>query len=82
MKYETPLVMTNTDEVRTFDEWSEEGYRIDKGSKATGRNEAGVCTFDRSQVTDIYKDSNREKYSRYGIGYGEWDDMIAPEQEF
>jgi hypothetical protein len=35
----------------TFQDWSDAGYRINKGSKATGRDETGKATFKPSQVT-------------------------------
>lgn len=34
----------------TFQEWSEHGYRIKKGSKSTARNDVGVATFTKNQV--------------------------------
>lgn len=35
---------------RTFREWSDDGYKIIKGSKSIGRNENGECLFSDEQV--------------------------------
>ena len=53
--------------VKTFDEWSKEGYRILKGSKHVGRNEDGVPLFNRRQVRGPsdnydYEDSGDVEY--------------------
>jgi len=40
----------NERQPHTFQEWSDHGYRIVKGSKSTARNEVGVATFTRNQV--------------------------------
>jgi hypothetical protein len=37
--------------LRTFQDWSNDGYKIIKGSKAVGRNSDGVCLFTADQVT-------------------------------
>lgn len=37
---------------RTYDEWRDLGYQVQKGEKATGRNKLGVPTFTREQVDD------------------------------
>jgi hypothetical protein len=37
--------------IRTFKDWSQDGYKIRKGSKSIGRNEKGECLFSRRQVT-------------------------------
>ena len=34
----------------TFQEWSDHGFRILKGSKSTGRNDENMATFKRNQV--------------------------------
>ncbi len=38
-------------EVKTFKEWSAEGYKIIKGSKAFDKNTAGESLFTEAQVT-------------------------------
>ena len=50
----------------TFQEWSENGYRIRKGEHATGKDKAGTFTFTRDQV---YENRDRvvAQYSSYGI---------------
>lgn len=51
-----------SNKIRTFDEWSQAGYRIEKGSKAVARREGdGQPLFLESQVYKPYHD-------------GEWDD--------
>ena len=41
---------------KTYDEWRELGYQVQKGEKSTGRNKDGKATFNRSQVEE------REEY--------------------
>jgi len=36
---------------RTFDDWSQDGYKIKKGSKSIGKNEKGEYLFSHAQVT-------------------------------
>ncbi len=36
--------------LKTFQEWSDAGYKIFKGEKSVGRNKAGVCVFSGAQV--------------------------------
>lgn len=50
--------------LRTFKEWSNDGFAIIKGSKHVGRNEAGQCLFSEEQV----------KYSPGWSDCGEQDD--------
>lgn len=38
---------------KTYDEWRELGYYVQKGQKATGRNREGIPTFTREQVEDL-----------------------------
>lgn len=52
-------------ELRTFQDWSDDGYKIIKGSKAVSRNAAGVCVFSGAQVV---------KYSYPEIGEEEYDE--------
>ncbi len=40
----------NSEEPHTFNEWSENGYRIKKGEHATGKNKENKHTFTRDQV--------------------------------
>lgn len=40
----------------TFDEWFENGYRIKKGMKSSGRNSKGQATFTMKQVWFVPKD--------------------------
>lgn len=35
---------------KTFDEWSDAGYKIKKGSKSASRNDRGIPTFTSDQV--------------------------------
>ena len=44
-------------ELMTFNEWSEKGFRIIKGSKSTHRNEDGVALFRGDQVVKIGRGS-------------------------
>lgn len=37
----------------TYDEWARLGFGIIKGSKHSGRNDEGVCTFTEYQVSPI-----------------------------
>lgn len=61
----------NAGQPHTFQEWSDHGYRIKKGSKATGRNEAGVATFIRNQVVV----NNDVEITRYPL-----DEMFFPDE--
>ena len=45
---------------RTFNEWSNAGYRIIKGSKSHSRNSDGVCLFHESQVMIPDEDLKRK----------------------
>ncbi len=49
-----------TEEQKTYREWQENGYQVQRGETASGRNANGVATFLRSQV--------RLRISRYGGG--------------
>lgn len=57
-------------EFKTFNEWSNTGYRILKGSKSIVRNSEGIPLFHKTQVT--------RKIKSYGNHWqetdGEWDD--------
>jgi len=48
--------MTDDDTAMRFDEWSEAGYRINKGAKSQMRDAAGVPLFTKDQV---YKPSKK-----------------------
>ena len=37
----------------TFKEWNEAGFRVCKGEKAAGRNEAGLPVFTERQVEEM-----------------------------
>ena len=37
---------------KTYEEWSELGYQVRKGEKATGRNKEGGATFTRDQTDE------------------------------
>jgi len=39
---------------RTFKDWSDAGYKINKGSKSIGRDEDGNCLFSLDQVTPMF----------------------------
>ena len=52
-------------QLRTFQEWSDDGYKIIKGSKSVGRNADGVCVFNGTQVV---------KYSPPEVGEQEYDE--------
>lgn len=41
---------------KTYEEWKDLGYQVQKGEKSTGRNKEGKATFTRSQVKE------REEY--------------------
>lgn len=50
--------------LRTFDEWSASGFKIKKGVKAVGKNEAGVSLFSIAQVipfTQWFRPSRHSK---------------------
>lgn len=42
----------NKDDGLTFDQWKRDGYSVQRGEKATGRNGDGVPTFTHDQVQD------------------------------
>lgn len=48
-------------ELRTFQAWSDDGYKIIKGSKHVGRNADGVCLFSADQVEKLPR--SRRAYS-------------------
>lgn len=54
-------------EKRTFNDWSERGYLIKKGSKSVGRNERGECLFSSDQVTKkgYFGDDEDESWEDY-----------------
>jgi hypothetical protein len=58
--------------LKTFNEWSREGYTIRKGSRHVGRTNAGTPLFSEDQVY------MRQRYSYGGFiakdGYGNWND--------
>ncbi len=43
-------------ELKTFNDWSDAGYKILKGSKSVGRNSAGVALFSSEQVMYVADD--------------------------
>ena len=49
---------------KTYDEWRDLGYQVQKGEKATGQNKDGKATFTRSQVEEreIYDDMDDDFY--------------------
>ena len=55
----------------TFQEWSDHGFRIIKGSKSTGRSDENVATFKRNQVI-LIEDSIAAS----------WDDPFINEEPF
>lgn len=61
----------NEKKPHTFQEWSDNGFRVMKGQKSTGRNDVGVATFTRNQVI-IHND---EIVARYPL-----DDEFFPDE--
>ena len=64
----------------TFQDWSDAGYRINKGSKATSRDETGKATFKPNQVTlcgDIivasYDSDRSNDEGPGGVPFEEWE---------
>lgn len=51
--------------MRTFNDWSQDGYKIKKGSKHIAKNSKGECLFGSHQVT------KREK--PLYLSSGHWD---------
>lgn len=57
-------------DLRTFDDWSKEGYRIKKGARHVARRNDNVPLFDESQV---YKPEPRGSYGNHWRGcVGTW----------
>lgn len=50
---------------KTFREWSNGGYKINKGSRAVGKNFKGECVFSSDQVTR----SPPRQHRSYGNAY-------------
>lgn len=57
--------------LRTFQEWSDDGYQILKGSKHVARNKDGVCLFSSEQVR-LY---SRSVPSEEDLGDWDYEDM-------
>lgn len=58
---------------KTFDDWSAEGYTINKGSKGTKKN--GVWMFSDDQVSKRFSRFSGGGDPREGNDEAEWDDM-------
>ena len=70
---------------KTFEEWSNSGFKIKKGSKSIGRNSDGKCIFSSYQVElkpvmygryygdGDYTDEDYE-ITNYELCAGEWGD--------
>jgi len=58
--------------LRTFNDWSQDGYKIKKGAKHVARNEKGECLFSRAQVTlrpkPIYHNSSHWDVDEHDCG--------------
>lgn len=56
---------------RTYKEWRAEGFQVQKGQKATGRNAKGEATFRSNQVDYIPdEDPDEEDYQHFMDIYG------------
>jgi hypothetical protein len=56
---------------RTYDEWKAEGFQVQKGEKATGRNAQGKATFLPSQVDYIPGDEDYDGDDQFWAEYGD-----------
>lgn len=61
--------------MRTFDDWSNAGFMIKKGSKAKMRDQRGTPLFDSDQVTKKPTSSKR-RYMPEPVDYAFPDDDI------
>lgn len=59
-------------ELRTFQAWSDDGYKIVKGSKHVGRNADGVCLFSSDQVEKL----PRRAHSGRGDPHAHADEVV------
>ena len=50
--------LTHKKDWKSFQEWSDKGFYITKGSKSIRRNEDGICLFHKGQV---YKETIYQK---------------------
>jgi hypothetical protein len=64
--------------IKTFNEWSRAGYKINKGAKAIGRNGLGVPVFSSDQVQKStqfnidYNDPDYEGSMEEALGNWDW----------
>ena len=65
-------------ETRTFDNWSDDGYKIIKGSKAIGFNIHGLALFNESQVIKRPKRTYNESNSTSDNSVREFNNTPQP----